>query len=820
MRGAAEGGDREAVRVGPYRLLERLGEGGMGEVYRAERVEDFSQIVAVKLLVRGLGDQEILRRFHTERQVLASLQHPNIVRLLDAGVSTEGVPYIAMEYVEGVPLDRFCNEKKLDRDARLRLMIQALDAVEYAHQRFLVHCDLKYSNILVTEDGTAKLLDFGIAKLLRPAQYGFGESLTREFRPMTLEFASPEQLRSGKVSTATDIYACGILLYGLLTGQHPFQDLMEQPVAFADAVQNGDPEAPSHRARRIANPPVPAGLTGRDLDAIAGKALRKEPEARYRSVERFAGDLRRYLAGLPVEAREGSFSYRAAKFIRRNRATAIVAGALAAAVVLGVAGTIFESMRAQQQRRRAEARFNDTRKLANSLLFGFYDSVSKLPGATHAQQLIVARSLSYLDHLAGESKGNEDLQLDLADGYVKLAALEGSPNVPNAGLPKQALATADKAIGVAAGLARGLPRDYRAYFTLASAHGAKGDALLWLGQVPQSIQESRTTIEILEKLVAARREDVPTLIAAAAAHETLGDKLAAAAALIEYRQSLQLMENARKLAPAEFGPRRAVVVERMKIAGLISDSDPEQGLALFNEAVSSLDNLTSRELQESQSRHLRGWMLRRRAETETLLGRYDEADRDFAEMQQFTDSILAMDRSDAQAKLDLAAVMLSRGDLERARGRPGSARDYYQQVVSLLEEFPGLEQSIQARAALDDALVSLGSRKTTQRGLADLRAMAAGKDASPEILEKAAEDFLDAQPADFEDARFALDCVNRALEQRKSPVALETKAQALVRLGDRAGARTAALSGLALFPAANPGVPARGLRLRLTQLAH
>jgi non-specific serine/threonine protein kinase/serine/threonine-protein kinase len=832
------GGDnQETVRVGPYLLRERLGEGGSGEVYRAERVEDFAQTVAIKLLVHALGEQE-LRRFHAEQQVLASLNHPNIVRLLDAGVSAGQMPYIVMEYVEGVPLDQFCAERKLDLDSRLRLMIQVLDAVEHAHQRFLVHCDLKFSNILVTHDGSIKLLDFGITKLLRPAQYGIGESLTREFRPMTLEYASPEQLRGGSLSTATDVYACGVLLYGLLTGANPFEDVIAQPVALAEAIRSAEPEAPGDVARRLGTPPVLAALVDRDLDAITLKALRKEPEQRYRSAERFASDLRRFLDKLPVEAREDSFTYRAGKFVRRNRAAAIVAAGLALGVFLGATGTVLESIRAQQQRQRAEARFNDTRKLADSLLFGFYDLVSKLPGASHAQQLLVARSLTYLDSLAKEGGGNQELELDLADGYVKLASLQGSPYVNNAGLPKEALATADKAIRTASALAHTLPRDYRAYLTLASAYGAKGDVLLWLGEVPQSIDESRKAIQILDKLVAARPDDVAVLIEAATTYETLGDKLGGngfaseadpAAAVVQYRRALSLMTDARKLAPGELRPRRGVVVEDMKIAGLVADADPERGLAQFNDAVRNLEALTPQELQQSASRRLRGSLLRRRAETEALLGRYDDADRDFGQVQQFTDSTLAIDPGDARAKWDLAVILHARGDLDQQRNRLAAAREFYERVVNLLETFPDVKVSGQVRASLDDALVGLGgilskqkdtrAGATTERGLMDFKVLAGSANVSPEVLQMAANDFLDAEPAELQDVHFALDCLNRALARAKSPAAQANKARALARLGDKKGSREAAQAGLSMLAPAIPGATPRGLRLQLKQLA-
>ncbi len=332
------GGGAPKRRIGPYELDALLGVGGMGEVYKAIRVDDFHQVAAIKLLAQGLNDREVLSRFHAEQQVLASLHHPNIVRLLDAGSTAEGVPYIVMEYVEGTPLDEYCAAHRLDLAARIRLMIQALGAVDYAHQRFLVHCDLKFSNILVTADGTAKLLDFGITKLLSPEQYGIGESLTQSFRPMTLGFASPEQLLGQKLSTASDIYSCGVILFGLMTGQHPFEDQIKNPVGFIQTLQSADAEAPGSRARRIGNSLVPAEAIDKDLDAIAQRALRSAPEHRYRSAERFAADLKSYLAGRPVEAREGSLGYRTAKFIRRNRFTAVGVAALAGALAFGVAG--------------------------------------------------------------------------------------------------------------------------------------------------------------------------------------------------------------------------------------------------------------------------------------------------------------------------------------------------------------------------------------------------------------------------------------------------------------------------------------------------
>lgn len=826
-----------ARRIGPYQLDTLLGVGGVGEVYRATRVEDFTQTVAIKLLVQGLGDQEVLRRFHAEQQVLASLHHPNIVRLLDAGATPEGLPYIVMEYVEGIPLDRFCEEHTLDLEARLRLMIQTLGAVEYAHQRFLVHCDLKYSNILVTAEGMPKLLDFGITKLLSPEQYGIGESLTQSFRPMTVEFASPEQLLAQKLTTASDIYSCGVMLYCLLTGRHPFEDQVKNPIAFVQAIQASVAEAPGVCARRTTNGPVPAHLIDKDLDAVTLKALRSEPDKRYRSADRFADDLRRYLDGRPVEAREGSFAYQAGKFIRRNRFTAAGVAALAATLAFGVAGTLWQGIRAQRQRTRAEARFNDTRKLAGSLLFSFYDSVSKLPGATRAQQLLVKESISFLDQLAGSGSGDSDLQLDLAEGYVKLAALEGSPHVNNAGLATEALATADKAIATASRQAGNLARDRRGYLTLARARGIKGEVLLWLGRIPESVEESKAAIKILDQLVEARPADVEILSEATSAYEVYADKLGAEGfasqrapemAMENYRRALALAERAKAAAPGELRPKRAVAVLRMKIGGAMSESDPEKAISMFNEAATLLDALTPQEQEETATRRLRSSLLRRRASTEAELEKFDEADRDFASVQKLHESTIKVDPGDTRAKWDLAVILHTRGDLAAKQGRTPAAREFYQQVVNLLEKFPGLEQSAQARLSLAEARVGLGGlvaslgeaegRQITVRGLQEFRTMAAERDASFDTLERAGNAFLDARPADLADPKFALACAERALAQAKNGSLLEMKARSLALIGQKDLARQTAREGLTMLGPSQPGTPPRGLRARLVKL--
>ncbi|HMB52165.1 MAG TPA: serine/threonine-protein kinase [Thermoanaerobaculia bacterium] len=312
-------------RLGPYRLLSEIGHGGMGTVYLAERDDDaFRKRVAVKLIKRGMNSDEIVRRFRTERQILAALEHPAVARLLDGGAAPDGRPYVVMEHVEGEPIDRHCRRQGLDSRQRLRLFLRVAAAVAAAHRALVVHRDIKPSNILVNADGDPKLLDFGIAKLLAPGPAGGEAAETAAFvRPMTLDSASPEQVRGEAITTATDVWGLGVLLYRLLTDRHPFAEHLDAaPHRLAQAITEEDPPPPS----RVAD--LPAGTAG-DLDAILLTALARDPKRRYASVERLTDDLRRHLDGRPVVARTPTLAYRLGKLARRHKvATALVLSAL------------------------------------------------------------------------------------------------------------------------------------------------------------------------------------------------------------------------------------------------------------------------------------------------------------------------------------------------------------------------------------------------------------------------------------------------------------------------------------------------------------
>jgi serine/threonine protein kinase len=349
-------------RVGPYELQKCIGRGGMGSVWLATRSDnEFKKRVAIKLVKRGMDTQEILRRFRLERQVLAGLTHANIAALIDGGSTPDGLPYLVMEYVEGIRIDRYCEDHKSTITERLKLFRDVCAAVQYAHGNLVVHRDLKAGNILVTADGIPKLLDFGIAKLIRTEFDTLAAAETRpELRPMTLDYASPEQVRGEPITTATDVYSLGVLLYKLLTGKSPYGRAAQSDSALRKAICEQEPLKPSavvltdekavipdatqkielthEETRDKARRRLKKKLAG-DLDMIVLMALRKEPHRRYASVEQFSEDIRRYLEGRPVIARSDTFGYRSARFLRRN-AVAVAAAGLATLTLSGAA--IFE----------------------------------------------------------------------------------------------------------------------------------------------------------------------------------------------------------------------------------------------------------------------------------------------------------------------------------------------------------------------------------------------------------------------------------------------------------------------------------------------
>ncbi|HYL84065.1 MAG TPA: serine/threonine-protein kinase [Candidatus Angelobacter sp.] len=353
--------------IGPYKVIREIGRGGMGAVYLASRADQaFEKQVAIKLIKRGLDTDDVLRRFRGERQILASLDHPNITRLLDGGTTEDGLPYFVMEYIQGEPIDQFCDARKLNVTERLKLFQSVCAAVHFAHQNLVIHRDIKPGNISVTSEGVPRLLDFGIAKLLAPGPGATDRTMTIA-RPMTPESASPEQIRGQAITTATDVYSLGVLLYRLLTGRRPYPSSMSSPTEIEQAICEREIERPSiavmrgeetsestekHELRftpeslsetREGTPDKLRRRLEGDLDNIVLKALRKEPQRRYDSVEQLSQDIRRHLENLPVLARPDTPGYRAAKFIARHKAGVATAALLLLSLSAGIAATTWQA---------------------------------------------------------------------------------------------------------------------------------------------------------------------------------------------------------------------------------------------------------------------------------------------------------------------------------------------------------------------------------------------------------------------------------------------------------------------------------------------
>lgn len=440
--------DREPERLGPWRVVREIGRGGMGTVYLAERDDgQFEQRAAIKVIKRGMDTDSVLRRFYAERQILARLQHPNITRLLDGGMF-DNRPYFVMEYLEGEPLTAYCRRTNASPEQRIALFLTICEAVEYAHRNLILHRDLKAANILVDASGTPKLLDFGIAKLLE--QGGSTEPTALALRAMTPQAASPEQVRGEALTTASDVYALGVLLFELLAGKPPYVVPPHSPADLVRLVCELPPPKPSNAAGAAR-----AGRLRGDLDNIVLKALEKEPARRYQRAADLAGDLRRYLRGLPVEARSGGAAYRARKFVSRHRRSLAAAVLVFAAIAAAVTDAVLQG-------RRAQRRFDDLRQLAGTFLFEFHDAIATLPGATPARELVVQRALQYLDSLSREAANDTGLKLELAEGYLRVGIVQGLAFESNLGKLQEARASFEKAIARFESVVRARPNDLQA----------------------------------------------------------------------------------------------------------------------------------------------------------------------------------------------------------------------------------------------------------------------------------------------------------------------------------------------------------------------
>ena len=542
--------ESNTTQYGRWRTTGIIGHGGMGTVYSARRDDSaFEKQVAVKVLHEGIASPAMRERFAQERQILATLEHPNIARLLDGGETADGIGYIVLEYVDGKDILSYCDSRALTIPDRLRIFLKVCEAVAWAHRNLVVHRDLKPGNILVTESGEPKLLDFGIAKLLGP---GLDRTVTA-MQALTPQYASPEQILGRPITTASDVYSLGVVLFELLTQRRPYDLAGRTPSEAENAITRTPPAAP--------------GL-GNDLDNILSMALRKEPERRYDSVQQFAADLERFLGNRPVLARADTRWYRTGKFVRRNRLALALAAAVAVATVAGVV-----ALRYQAQR--AERRFQQVRQLANRFM-DFHDEVAKTPGTLKAREMIVSTAIQYLNSLSSEVSDDPGLQWELAHAWGKVAAAQGSNVAPSLGRWRDAAQSYGKALALARPLAA------RNALNNAQMHEVV-DILTLAGALELTAHDyARAGVFHQEALAISARfpanERVSTSQRLAMYFQRKGDLVTARQGIL---QALSVLRNAG--GPAPSFKARLQLAETVRILGIV-----QHRLTKFDEAEKSL----------------------------------------------------------------------------------------------------------------------------------------------------------------------------------------------------------------------------------------
>jgi non-specific serine/threonine protein kinase/serine/threonine-protein kinase len=758
--------------VGSYRLTAVIGSGGMGVVYRGDHVDArLGQRVAVKLLRIGFRPED-LRRFRDEQRILARLEHPNIARLLDAGVAEDGLPYLIMEYVDGVPLMEYCAQQQLGLAQKLDLFESICAAVEVAHQSQVVHRDLKSSNVLVDRQGRTKLLDFGIAKLLDEGTPPTAELTRTGHHMLTPEYASPEQFRGERATTLSDVYSLGVVLHELLCGRRPYR-LDGLSAAEAERVVcMDDPQRPS-----ASGTPDSRRLMG-DLDLIALTALAKEPSRRYASVRHLADDLARYRKGMPIHARPDSITYRVGKYVRRNRGALI---ALVLVLAASLAGVITTARQASETRRR----FEQVRALANTLLIEIQTEIRDQPGMTRLRQHLVSRATEQLEGLAQDAARDPALRNEVARAYEQLGELRGDPAFASLGdlrgaiadyrraesLRRQMLLASPatdslrhayagitsrlalaisydgdnggaitmnaRALGTLDSLTLAYPHDIALCAEAARVRCERGWFLVWSGQLDEGDAAIVRAAAVFDSLLRVRPDDLSLMLCRATSAIDLADGYKFAKRendmVAELEPVLAQLQAFGVRYPNHVGLRRRELACLFQLGEAFEVTAPPRALATYQRAIEvaqaqfavDADNFSTRRNSASAYSHLGGLLLdlKRPAEAIAALERSSREQRWLFEHDRSNYS----DASNLSTSLMWMAQSLAKlGRHEDAIAKAQEAVQVRQQMrASLTDDATNAGNLAAARSVLGDAWAGLARAPATPRA----RAAAAWREA-------------------------------------------------------------------------------------------
>ncbi|HUQ90526.1 MAG TPA: protein kinase [Bryobacteraceae bacterium] len=801
----------------------------MGRVFRATRPgRAVKKPVALKLLpwVRASSDFE--RRFKREIELHARLEHPLIARLLDGGTA-DGTLFLVTELIDGTPVTEFAKSRSLED--RLRLFVRICEAVEFAHRNLIVHRDLKPSNILVSSDGVPHLLDFGIAKLLGDVEEN---PLTKSgIVPMTPEYASPEQVRGLPVTTATDVYSLGVLLYEILAGKRPYSLHSHSLDEIVQVVCNRDPALPSSAVRELKG----------DLDAIVMKALRKEPDERYSSVEALRQDVERHLAGLPVDAARGSALYRFSKFVHRNRVAVGLTSLTIAALLGGVATTIWQariaqaerivaehervrakeqateataqrdraeslSRQEQEQRRaaernaaeaerqrksadteraKAESRFQDVRQVATNLLFDFDEAIVNVQGTNKARELIVEKGLSYLDKLSSETSGNDSLQEEIAVAYERLAGIQGNVFQSSRGDYKKAREGYEKAVAIRQALLNKHPGDSRYQRALALSKIELADGMYTSGELKSGITLHKDAVATLHQLSAAGDKSSAIPQGIQRSNTRLCTLLLADSniteALLRCRAAVASGKELLAADPKAALMRSGLAASLSQLGlALRTNKQPLESIEVLE--LAALEHQILSETDPTNSRHVSNvaGSYALIGGTWTSLGERGKAIVAFQRGIETNRQMLRVDRNDARAKTTLAFGLVRLAPMLLAEGQKSEA---------------------------------IGAAK---EGLDIFRSFADRQNATPDDLNNFASFVLEVGVPELRNPALALSYSKRAVAgvQQPSLVLFDTLADAFSETGDTSSAIDVLMKALAAHPASTAS-PIAGLRSRIEE---